>query len=290
MLKTRTGGFDIGFRRGWSDWQRDLPGTIAWAKTNNLGVIDLGNDGDLLASQVVAAGLKIGSVDLKNWQDLISADAGKRATGLEINKEYIEKVAKTGTKNFFCVLLPEDPAKPRDENFGYAVQSLAPLAEILEANGAKLVIEGWPGPGALACTPEGYRALFKAVPSKSIGINFDPSHLLRMSIDALRFVEEFADRVYHVHGKDTEILTEGIYEYGTEQPPTFAKGHGFGSVTWRYTIPGHGIFRWGKAFEVLKAAGYTGAVSVELEDENYNGSEDGEKAGILSGAQFLASY
>jgi hypothetical protein len=28
-------------------------------------------------------------------------------------------------------------------------------------------------------------------------------------------------------------------------------------------------------------------VSIELEDENFNGTEDGEKAGILHGARFL---
>lgn len=110
-----------------------------------------------------------------------------------------------------------------------------------------------------------------------------------MGIDPIRFVDEFAERVYHVHGKDTEIITEGIYEYGTEQPATFSKGHGFGSHHWRYTIPGHGQTRWTRAFETLKYAGYDGAVSIELEDENFNGTEEGEKQGILSGAAFLAS-
>ena len=131
--------------------------------------------------------------------------------------------------------------------------------------------------------------MIKEVPSTSIGINYDPSHLIRMGIDPIRFLEEFADRVYHVHGKDTEVFAENVYEFGTEQPATFAKGHGFGSLAWRYTIPGHGEMRWLRAFEILKAHGYQGAVSIELEDENFNGSEEGEKMGILSGSQFLAS-
>src|SRR5580698_8819832 len=42
MLSTRTGSFPIGFRRGWSDWQKDLPAVLAWSKSEELSVIDLG--------------------------------------------------------------------------------------------------------------------------------------------------------------------------------------------------------------------------------------------------------
>ena len=114
------------------------------------------------------------------------------------------------------------------------------------------------------------------------------STVRRLSI-YLRFLEEFADHVFHVLGKDTEILTENQYEYGSEQPPTFGKGRDFGSVTWRYTIPGHGSFRWTRALEILASRGYTGSICVELEDENFNGSESGEKAGIIASANYLST-
>ncbi|RYG31873.1 sugar phosphate isomerase/epimerase [bacterium] len=231
MLTTRTGGNKIGFRRGWSDWQKDLSGTLAWAK---------------------------------------------------------ETMAEAGATNLFCVMLPKDPSLSRSENFGYMVEALGELCPKLEAVGARLAVEGWPGPGALCCTPEGYRAAIKEVGSKGFGINYDPSHLLRMGIDPIRFVEEFAGSVAHVHGKDTEILEDALYEYGTEQPATFAKAMDFGAWHWRYTIPGHGRVRWTRAFQILAAAGYSGAVSIELEDEAFNGTEAGEKQGILLGAQFLS--
>lgn len=288
MLTTRTGNFPIGFRRGWSTWQKDLPGLVQWAKVHGFGVIDLGRDADTAAPTVLDAGLSIGSADLKDW-GIITADEGARAAALEANDAYISASAALGIKNFFTVLLPADPAKPRQENFDLAVKGLEQLAAILEKNGARLVIEGWPGPGALACTPEGYRKVFEAVPSPSLGINYDPSHLLRMGIDPHRFLEEFTDRVFHVHGKDTELLTEAQYEYGTEQPATFGKARGFGGMHWRYTIPGHGSTRWTKVFEILKAANYQGAVCIELEDEYFNSSDDAEKEGLLAGGAFLAS-
>jgi sugar phosphate isomerase/epimerase len=205
------------------------------------------------------------------------------------NAEMVAACSKFGINNYFVVMLPDDPAKPRSENFALMVEGLNELVPHLEQHNARIVIEGWPGPGALCCTPEGYRAVIKEVPSQSIGINYDPSHLIRMGIDPIRFLEEFAFRVYHVHGKDTEVFHENLYEFGTEQPATFAKGHDFGAHHWRYTIPGHGEMRWTRAFEILKEKGFSGPVSIELEDENFNGSDDGEKAGLLAGGAFLAS-
>jgi sugar phosphate isomerase/epimerase len=287
MLSTRTGSFPIGFRRGWSDWQKDTAGMIQWAKANDLGVIDFGSNSVDDINAAKAAGLRIGSIDLAGpWSGLITTDADKRKEALANNEALI---SACGAANYFLVMLPEDATKPRAENFKLMIEGLHALIPTLEKHGGKLVIEGWPGPGALACTPESYRATIKESGSKAVGVNYDPSHLVRMGIDPIRFLEEFADSVYHVHGKDTEVISEGFYEFGTEQPATLAKGHGFGSHGWRYTIPGHGCVRWVRIFEILKARGYQGCVSIELEDENFNGTEAGEKQGILAGAHLLAS-
>lgn len=288
MLKTRTGNYPIGFRRGWSDWQKDLSGMIKWAKANNLACIDIGRDADVIGQQILDAGLKLGSIDLKEWQGMISPDKGTREKAVAANVEYVQACAKLGVMNYFIVMLPEKPELPRAENFGYMVESFNALAPTLEKTGGRIIVEGWPGPGALVCTPEGYRGFFEKVPSKSMGVNYDPSHLMRMGIDHLRFLREFVGRVYHVHGKDTELLSENLYEYGHEQPPTFGKPIGFGNMAWRYTIPGQGLVRWVEVMKTLQANNYGGMVSIELEDANFNGTDDGEKNGILAGATFLA--
>lgn len=283
-LTTRTGNFPIGYRRGGWQWQRDIAQAIEWAKSNGLGALDLAKNPDEIAA-VSEAGLRVGSVDLLEWQPLMSSDAGKRADSVAKNSEYI---ARCGGQNFFAVMLPEDPKRPRAENFGFMVESLNALSPALEKAGGRLAIEGWPGPGAQCCTPESYRATFRECSSQSIGINYDPSHLLRMGIDPIRFLKEFAPRVGHVHGKDTEVLADDLYEYGHEQPATFKADPFCGASSWRYTIPGHGNSNWSEIFRILVAHNYQGAVCIELEDANYNGSEEGEKQGILSGAQFLS--
>ena len=286
-MKTRTGSFPIGVRRGGSDWQKDLSNVITWAQTSGLELIDVARDGDRAGRQVIDAGLRVGSVDLLEWQGMISADKSKRAAAVARNADYLQACAALGVVNHFIVMLPENKDLPRAENFGYMVESFNQLAPAFEQHHARLIIEGWPGPGALCCTPEGYRAFFRECPSQSMGVNYDPSHLIRMGIDPLRFLREFVGRVYHVHGKDTELFAENLYEYGHEQPPTFAKPMSYGSMAWRYTIPGHGVTRWTQIFSILQSAGYAGGVSIELEDMNFNGTESGEKFGILQGARFL---
>jgi hypothetical protein len=41
------------------------------------------------------------------------------------------------------------------------------------------------------------------------GINFDPSHFAHQFLDSAAFVEEFADRIYHVHVKDSRKTLDG---------------------------------------------------------------------------------
>lgn len=287
MFTTRTGNFPIGFRRGGSDWQKDVSALTGWARDNGFGAIDLGRS-HADAQAIKNAGLRVGSIDLLEWQPMFGADENARNAAIESNQKYIAEAAAKGVRNFFLVVLPADPAAPRAENFGYTTQSLSALTATLEANDARLVIEGYPGAGALCCTPETYRALFEAVPSQSIGINYDPSHLVRMGIDPLRFLREFGARVHHVHGKDCAILADDLYEYGWEQSATFKQNPAFGAAAWRYTIPGQGNSNWGEICRILGEQNYQGAICIELEDANYNGSEAGEKAGLLAGAQFLS--
>jgi sugar phosphate isomerase/epimerase len=283
---TRTGKFPIGFRRGGSDWQKDLGHVIAWAKDNAFACLDVKGDAAQIR-QVVDAGLAVGSADLVAWGDLASADAGRRTAALEQNVQIVRDGVAAGCRNFFSVMFPDDPAADRRESFKLLVAGWAPLLEQMDTLGAKLVIEGYPGRNAHCCTPESYRAFFDEVDSPAAGVNYDPSHLIRMGIDPLRFLRQFVDRVFHVHPKDTELLDEMRYQLGHEQPPTFARPPAFGGTHWRYTIPGHGCMRWTAALEILQAAGYQGLISIELEDAHFHGSEPAEKQGLLASRQYL---
>jgi sugar phosphate isomerase/epimerase len=291
-MRTRTGQFRIGFRTGWSDWQKDRPALAAWGAQAGFELLDLGSETPDQVQAVRKSGLEVISVDLVDWSALLSVDPGKRQEAVARNAERIRAMAAIGVKVFFTVVIPEDVKKTPRENFKLAVESYGTLAEAAEQCGTMIVIEGWPGSYPypnLCCNPETYRAMFQAVPSKGIGINFDPSHLIRLGIDHARFIDEFADRVGHVHGKDTEILTDNLYEIGLFHGSLNREPFFCGEFTWRYTIPGHGVTRWSHVFAALVRAGYRGGVCVEFEDASFNGTEAGEKQGLIASLQFLAS-
>jgi sugar phosphate isomerase/epimerase len=290
MMRTRTGGFRVGFRRGWSDWQKDLSGLAVWGKDAGFELIDLGQAAVSDLTTVRSAGLEVISVDMLDWSALLSPDGGRRRDAIARNTAYLKDLTPLGVKVFFAVAIPEDPGRPGRENFDLAVASYGELAPLAESMGAAIALEGWPGGPPfpnLCCNPETCRAMFKEVASPGLGLNFDPSHLIRMGIDHARFIDEFAGRVAHVHGKDTEIITENLYDVGLYQQSVFQKPFFCGEFAWRYCIPGHGVARWTHIFSTLEKAGFRGAVSVELEDASYNGTEQGEKAGLLTALQYL---
>ena len=291
---TRTGALPIGFRRGGSPWQKDLGAVLRFAKDSAFAGIDVGSLEAAEVQKILDAGLKIGSVDLKQpWNDLCCTDAGRRRATVDVNVAYIRAMLALGVTNFFCVMIPDNHAGKRTENMDLAVAGYGALCAAVAGTPARIVIEGWPGGAphysSLCCTPESYRTFFKAVASDIAAVNFAPSHLVRMGIDPLRFLGEFAPRVAHAHGKDTELFADALYEYGNLQGATTAtaKGHGYGGLTWRYAIPGHGGIPWSRLLAVLKDAGYKGMIFIELEDENFSGSEEGEKRGLCAARDFL---
>jgi len=292
MAQTRTGSFPIGFRRGWSDWQRDLGGLIGFAEANDFAFLDFGPAPVEDLRRVLEAGVRVGSVDLKDWKLLVSPDGERRKVAAEENAAYVRSVAALGVRVFLTALIPEDPARPREENFRYAADAYARLIEAVAATGARVVLEGWPGQaphfGTIGCTPADCRAFFEAIGSDAVGVNFDPSHLVRMGIDPVRFVREFAPRIFHAHAKDTRITPDELYEHGHLQPATFAKPHAFGGHSWRYAIPSEGDVPWPAVLGALRDVGYRGLLSIELEDERFNGTTEGEQRALLAARDFLA--
>jgi sugar phosphate isomerase/epimerase len=290
-MGTRTGNFPIGFRRGGGDWQKILGTQAKWARQAGFDAIDLGKATKEDVSALKKAGLKLGSADLLDFGNIMQNDAGKRKELIQANVAYVKEAAALGAKAMFTCILPGDATKKRAENYKLAVESYAPIAEACASVGISLAVEGYPGGGpyypALVCTPETTRTFLKDI-GKGAGLNYDPSHLIRLQVDHIRFLKEFAPHVKHAHAKDTEIDEEARYEFGT-QDGTFAAPHRWGQWIWRYTIPGHGVARWSEIMSILKSADFTGTVSVELEDENFNGTEEGEKRALEYSLNYLRS-
>lgn len=272
---------------------REIPlGEFAqWCKDTGFDAIDLGSAKPEAVQAVHGAGLALGTIDLSGTQALLSADAEEREKGIESVCASLEKINAVGGDKAFVVFFPKNAQQSRRDSFENWKQSFPTVIAEAERLGVRIAVEGWPGPNdsALGVTPETLRAMFAAVPSEHFGINYDPSHLVRVGVDYLRVLDEFAGRVIHAHGKDTAIDEEGRYRYGT-LGTTFDKSPGFGSGDWRYCIPGEGSVNWANVCGRLHRAGYEGVLSLELEDFRYNGSVEGEKRGLSRAREFLAPY
>jgi sugar phosphate isomerase/epimerase len=96
---------------------------------------------------------------------------------------------------------------------------------------------------------------------EAFGINLDPSHFAHQFLDTAEFALEFADRIYHVHVKDSVRRLNGRrsilgshLNFGEE-----ARG-------WDFVSPGHGDVDFEAFFRALNRIGYGGPLSIEWED------------------------
>lgn len=116
--------------------------------------------------------------------------------------------------------------------------------------------ENYPTAENFATVPAAWNKVFELVPSPRLGLEFDPSHLVRQYIDPYEAAWQVRDRIRAGHLKDTEIIQPILQEVGI---------HGKG--WWRYRIPGQGVIDWPKFITILLQAKFQGGVAVEHEDD-----------------------
>ncbi|MFA7235719.1 MAG: sugar phosphate isomerase/epimerase [Phycisphaeraceae bacterium] len=106
------------------------------------------------------------------------------------------------------------------------------------------------------------RALEAVKGHKRFGFNFDPSHLAYQGVDYVKFIRQFADRIFHVHMKDVWFgHGDGdVGVFGGHTSFTDPRRH------WDFRSPGHGDVNFEEIIVALNDIAYTGPLSVEWED------------------------
>jgi sugar phosphate isomerase/epimerase len=95
----------------------------------------------------------------------------------------------------------------------------------------------------------------------TLGLNFDPSHLIWQGMEPHVMISDFPDKIYHVHMKDAAVTLDGRAGIiGSHLP--------FGDLRrgWNFRSLGHGDVNFEEIIRHLNAAGYQGPLSVEWED------------------------
>lgn len=96
---------------------------------------------------------------------------------------------------------------------------------------------------------------------ETLGINFDPSHLIWQGLDPAVFILDFAQRIYHVHVKDAKLNLNG-------RNGILGSHITFGDQRrgWNFVSPGHGDVDFDNIIRALNQIGYDGPLSIEWED------------------------
>ena len=100
---------------------------------------------------------------------------------------------------------------------------------------------------------------------ETVGVNFDPSHMLWMGGDPLRAIRQMEGAIYHVHAKDTRIdPTNSEINTLLETAPNDQVME----RSWNYVTLGYGHSEiWWRDFVIqLSQCGYDDVLSIEHED------------------------
>ena len=154
------------------------------------------------------------------------------------------------------------PTSQADIDAGYKdfADRWLPIMEVFKVEGVKFGLEVHPTEIAYDIITS-HRALKALDHHPSFGFNFDPSHFIHQFINPVAFIDEFPDRIFHVHIKDSRIQLNG-------RNSILASHLDFGDSRrgWDFVSPGRGDVKWDELIRALNRAGYQGPLSIEWED------------------------
>ena len=154
------------------------------------------------------------------------------------------------------------PTSQDDIDAGYDdfAKRWLPIMDTFQENGIKFGLEVHPTEIAYDIVTA-HRALKALDHHPNFGFNFDPSHFIHQFIDPVAFIDEFADKIVHVHVKDSRVQLTG-------RSSILASHLDFGDSRrgWDFVSPGRGDVRWDPIIRALNRAGYEGPLSIEWED------------------------
>jgi sugar phosphate isomerase/epimerase len=213
---------------------------------------------DNVASAVAMArdrGLYVSSVTLVGNQ--LEPDSQKRREFRTRTFDFAKAISEARAP-IFVIFPGRDDTVSVDENYKNFAEYAGAL--IASTSGLEFAIENWPGPhnDFIATTPEGWRDLFALLPDERLGLEFDPSHLIRLGIDPYAALEGVRDRIKILHAKDTSIDAERLQTVGYN-----------GVGWWRYRLPGSGMLDWIRFLRQAKNLGYARAIAIEHEDSDF---------------------
>ncbi|GMO30473.1 MAG: sugar phosphate isomerase/epimerase [Termitinemataceae bacterium] len=155
---------------------------------------------------------------------------------------------------------PQTSQKMIDDGWKLIYDLWTPIFDVFDQCGVRFALEVHPTEIAFDhYTTEHLFELFNRRPT--LGLNYDPSHLLWQGVSVTGFARCFADRIYHVHMKDVKM-------FKNDKAGILGSFITFGDTrrAWNFVSVGHGDVDFDGIIRELNHAGYTGPLSIEWED------------------------
>jgi sugar phosphate isomerase/epimerase len=259
-------------------WPRTSGPTRRYAGTSH---IDVANLSDTQARDIVdeIEGLGLSISGLGFYPNPLHPDPEHRRSVIEHLQLVIAAAQRMGVP-FVNTFMGGDGKLTLDQNWQEALRVWPDIVATANDHGVRLTIENcpmifsddeWPAGHNIAWSPRIWRRILEQW-GETIGLNYDPSHLVWLMIDHARFVEEFGPHILHVQAKDLMIDRNGLYERGTLS----------GGIGWQVPrLPGLGEVDWRVFFSSLYRAGYDGDIIIEHEDRGFEGTLELVQRGFL---------
>ena len=124
----------------------------------------------------------------------LDADRDKRRELRARTSEFARAVGKAGVP-IFVIFPGRDDTASDDANYDDFADFANGLIAETQASGLTFAIENWPGPkdNFIGTTPKGWQELFRRIEDRRFGLEFDPSHLIRIGVDPYRALEAGQD-------------------------------------------------------------------------------------------------
>ena len=268
-------------------WPKRSGPARRYAGTSHVDVANLSSaQATELVDELRAKGLSISGLGF--YPNPLHPDPAHRAEVIGHLKQVIIAAEKMNVP-LVNTFMGGDGARNQDENWAEALRVWPEIVAYARDHGRRITLENcpmlfsydeWPGGHNIATTPRMWRRILEQWDA-TIGLNFDPSHLVLQMIDTRRFLKEFGPHILHFQAKDLMIDRDGLYERGV-----LSMGIG-----WQIPrIPGLGEVEWSAVFSELYRAGYEGDCIVEHEDRRFEGSDEKVKQGFLIARDVLRPY
>jgi len=231
----------------------------------------------------------VGISSLGYYPNALSSDKAEADVAVTHIKKLIETSARMGI-GIVTTFIGRDPAKTVEENLDLMEKVWEPIVKLAEERDVLIAIENcpmlftkdeWPGGKNLMSAPYLWRQIFERLPSKNLGLNYDPSHLFLIGSDPIRPIYDFTEKIFHVHFKDIRIFPEKLVEYGRFAYP---------SLWHSPKIPGLGQIDFGAMISALNDIRFSGYACIEIEDKTFEGSTGDVRSAIELSYRHLRKF